>query len=354
MLKSRHKLKNGGFNMKGKVLSQNITETKARIIKAVKYTCEGKEDKIMLDKVKAVMIGHAVGDALGVPVEFASRLELDKSPVVDMEEGGTYNMPKGTWSDDTSMSLATLDGLANGNIDYNDIMIGFCDWFDTAKYTPADVVFDIGRGTMKSLISYMRGEAEAIDCGQKSELDNGNGSLMRIHPIVLYLANKDMSIKEKIEIIHNVSALTHGHIRSKIACGIYAFVLWELLNNPSLDSIRVGLDNAEKFYKGEAELKHYNRIFCRTFTITKRDDIKSSGYVVDTLEAALWCLLTTSSYKDCVLKAVNLGGDTDTVAAIAGGLAGGVYGYEAIPQNWRNTLIKRDYIEQLCEKAFYK
>ena len=228
----------------------------------------------MLDKVKAVMIGHAVGDALGVPVEFASRTEMDNSPVEDMEEGGTYNMPKGTWSDDTSMSLATLDSLSSGKVDYNDIMIGFCDWFDTAEYTPAGVVFDIGRGTMKSLMSYMKGETDAIDCGQKSELDNGNGSLMRIHPVVLYLANKEISLEEKIKIIHNVSALTHAHIRSKIACGIYAFVLWELLKKPSLDSVREGLNKAEEFYKSEDELKHYARIFSKTFVITKREDIK--------------------------------------------------------------------------------
>ena len=305
----------------------------------------------MLEKVKAVMIGHAVGDALGVPVEFASRIEMDKSPVVDMEEGGTYDMPKGTWSDDTSMSLATLDSLASG-LDYDDMMSNFCDWLNKAKYTPNDLVFDIGRGTMKSILRYYRGEAEAIESGQTRETNNGNGSLMRIHPVVLYLANKDMNIEEKIGIIHNISAMTHGHMRSKIACGVYAFVLWELLKNPSLEAVREGLNKAEEFYKGEEELKYYDRIFSRTFVITKREDIKSSGYVVDTLEASLWCLLTTSNYKDCVLKAVNLGEDTDTVAAIAGGLAGAIYGYNSIPEDWRNTLIKSDYIEELCEKAF--
>ena len=307
----------------------------------------------MIEKVKAVVVGHAIGDALGVPVEFASRLEMDNSPVEDMEDGGTYNMPKGTWSDDTSMSLATLDSLASG-VDYNDIMIGFCDWFDAAEYTPAGVVFDVGRGTMKSLMMYMRGEAEAINCGQKSELDNGNGSLMRIHPVALYLANKEISVEEKIEIIHNVSSLTHAHIRSKIACGIYAFVLWELLKEPIKESVLVGLHKAKEFYNNEQELSHYSRLFEKTFIVTKRDMIKSNGYVVDTLEASLWCLLTTSSYKDCVLKAVNLGGDTDTVAAIAGGLAGAVYGYDDIPEKWRETLIKREYIEELCEKTFNK
>ena len=305
-----------------------------------------------LEKVKAVVFGHAIGDALGVPVEFTSREEMDNSPVNDMEEGGTYEMPKGTWSDDTSMSLATLDSLANNIIDYDDIMANFCDWINKAKYTPAGVVFDIGRGTMKALMTYMRGEAEAVDCGQKSELRNGNGSLMRIHPISLYLFNKDMNIEDKIKIIHDISSMTHGHERAKIACGIYSFVIWELLKKPEKESILIGLNKAREFYSNYEELCHYNRLFDKTFIITKREDIKSSGYVVDTLEAALWCLLTTLSYKDCVLKAVNLGGDTDTVAAIAGGLAGALYGYEQIPKEWKNSLIKKDYIEEMCNKAF--
>ena len=308
----------------------------------------------MIEKVRAVVLGHAIGDALGVPVEFASRRELDNAPIETMEGNGTYPVPKGSWSDDTSMSLATLDSLANGMIDYDEIMSNFCDWLNKAKYTPTGLVFDIGRATMKSLLSYMRGENDAINCGQKSELDNGNGSLMRIHPVVLYLANKDMTIDEKLAIIHNVSAMTHGHIRSKIACGIYAFVLWEILNEQSIDAVKEGLQKAELYYQNEGELKFFNRIFSKTFIITKREDIKSSGYVVDTLEAAIWCLLTTSSYRDCVLKAVNLGEDTDTVAAIAGGLAGALYGYNSIPGEWLEDLLERDEIEELCCKLSKK
>ena len=163
-----------------------------------------------------------------------------------------------------------------------------------------------------------------------------------------------MTIDEKLEIIHNVSSMTHGDIRSKIACGIYAFVLWEILKNQSIDAVKEGLQKAELYYQNEGELKFFNRIFSKTFIITKREDIKSSGYVVDTLEAAIWCLLTTSSYRDCVLKAVNLGEDTDTVAAIAGGLAGALYGYDSIPGEWLEDLLERDEIEELCCKLSKK
>lgn len=304
----------------------------------------------MIEKIKAVVIGHAVGDALGVPVEFASREELDNAPVTDMEGYGTYPVPAGAWSDDTSMSLCTLEVLGKYGLDYDRIMINFGKWYYNDQFTPTDEMFDAGNTCSMAIENYVVYKKHHSRCGLNGEQDNGNGSLMRIHPAVLYLANKDMPLEEKIAIIHTMSALTHAHIRSKIGCGIYAFVLWELLKNSSIESVKIGLEKAAKFYKDEAELTHYSRLFERTFIITKRKDIKSSGYIVATLEAALWCLLTTNSYKEAVLKAVNLGDDTDTVAAVAGGLAGALYGYNAIPKKWRDALIKREYIENLCEQ----
>ena len=317
----------------------------------------------MLEKAKAVMIGHAIGDALGVPVEFASREELDNAPVETMEGNGTYPVPKGAWSDDTSMALATLDSLHYG-INYEDMMEKFCEWVNEAKYTPTDLVFDMGRTVVKSLMAYLQRQGNALSCGQKSVLDNGNGSLMRIHPVALHLYEKEIPIEEKIEIIHNVSALTHAHERAKMACGIYAFVLWELLANPSKEAISIGMRKARQFYWNSNEKATFKRAMLNIgkgvlgeaenalYPMPTRDEIKSSGYVVDTLEAAIWCVMNTNSYKECVLTAVNLGDDTDTVAAIAGGLAGALYGYDSIPEEWKHTLIKRDYIEHLCEKVF--
>lgn len=312
------------------------------------------------ERVKAVVVGHAVGDALGVPVEGFKRTELDESPITDMEGYGSYFMPKGSWSDDTSMSLATLDGLANG-IDYEDIMQKFCAWYTQAKYTPTGLVFDIGNTTRAALKKYINQSmlrsslptTPATECGGKEENDNGNGSLMRIHPVVLYLADKDMPLEKKMEIIENISALTHTHQRSKTACGIYAFILWELLKNPTKTAVSVGLQKAAEYYKNASEVGVFARIFRDDFAQTDRAEIKSFGYVVATLEASLWCVLTTDSYKECVLRAVNLGSDTDSVAAVAGGLAGAIYGYAAIPQKWKDDLIALDYIENLCN-AFAK
>ena len=303
-------------------------------------------DDEFADITKAVVFGHAVGDALGVPVEFKSRELLDKHPVKDMGRHPTIALPKGSWSDDTSMSLCALTSLATGKLDYDDVMNNFAKWYYDSEFTPTGYTFDIGLICMDAIKRYKRG-VEPIKCGGTHEYDNGNGSLMRIFPFALYLYRKDMPIKEKIDIIHQASCLTHAHKRSQIACGIYAFALWGILEENHISGAVDGIRDALEFYRDEPELQHYVDRF-DNLASKKREDIKSSGYVVDTLEAALWCLLNTYDYKQCVLTAVNLGDDADTVAAIAGSLAGALYGLKSIPISWWNTLVKKDEIVEMC------
>ncbi len=310
-----------------------------------------KMSKEISKKAKSVILGHAIADALGVPAEFRDRETLLMNPITDMIGYGTYNVPRGTWSDDTSMSLAALDSLASGEIDYDDIMQNFVKWCFEDKYTANNEAFDIGRTCFNAISLYKDSTVKnPLACGMSDEYSNGNGSLMRINPFVLYLYYKNMDISEKLEVIHNASSLTHAHERSKIACGIYSFVLWELLGAPYKDYIQKGLRKAKEYYRDSIELSKYHRLFNGIEDLTI-DEIKSSGYVVDALEAAIWCLLTTKDYKECVLRAVNLGGDTDTIAAIAGGLAGALYGYDSIPKEWMNILLRRDYIEEMCDTA---
>ena len=306
----------------------------------------------MLEKTKAVMLGHAVADALGVPVEFCSREELAANPIKDMEGFGTYPFPKGCWSDDTSMSLCVLESLTKNKIDYEDIMNNFGKWYFKDEFTPTGEMFDVGNACSTAIEKYFKDKLPLNQCGLKDEYSNGNGSLMRIHPMALYLYTRDdFTLEEKLEIIHNASALTHAHERSKIGCGIYSFVLWELLKEPDKINIFEGLKKAMLFYRDYPEFQKYSRIFEKPFVISKQEEIYSTGYVVYTLEAALWCLLTTTSYEECVLKAVNLGDDTDTVGAVAGGLAGALYGYNAIPAKWLKVIKRKDYIEDMCERA---
>ena len=305
------------------------------------------------EKTLGGILGLCVADALGVPVEFASRESLAHNPVTDMRGYGTYNQPPGTWSDDTSMTLCLLDSLKNG-LDYFDIMRKFLLWKQKAEYTPHGEVFDIGITTRRALARFAGG-TEPLECGGIFEQDNGNGSLMRILPLAFYLYaqyGKDFADNEEAhKIIHEVSSLTHAHQRSHIACGLYLSVAVNLFDADGLKiGIYSGVREVKKWYENKDEyadeLKYYNRIFEDGFMDLPKEAIKSGGYVVDTLEAALWCLSATDSYESCVLKAVNLGGDTDTVAAVAGGLAGIYYGYEAIPQKWINQIARLDYVKE--------
>ena len=299
------------------------------------------------EKVKAIIFGHAVGDAVGGPVQFEEREVRDRFPVTDMMPFGNPRFPKGAWSDDTSMSLCAMDALTKHELDFREVMENFKKWLFENEFTPTGVTFDVGRTCFRSVEEFSRKAMTAEGHGRCGEHENGNGSLMRIYPFSLYLYCSDFPLDGKIAYIHRASALTHAHPRSCIGCGIYSFALWELLENPTKRGIKDGLKNARIYYQGEPELKYYLRLFDKGFDLLPRDVIKSSGYVVDTLEAAIWCILTTDNYRDCILKAVNLGLDTDSVGAIAGSLAGILYGFDGIPEDWRNSLLKKEYLEEL-------
>lgn len=309
------------------------------------------------------MMGLVLGDVLGMPVQFLERDELKKNPVTTIKGYGTYNMPPGTWSDDSSMALATLDSIREkSGIDYDDIMERFESWTVDGEYTPAGIAFDQGLTCMQAIGKY------AIDkdyktCGKTGERANGNGALMRVMPACLYVYEKvlakEWELKQALECVHQISALTHNHLRSKMACGIYYFMVSSILdgNGTLMDRLQKGMDDAVEFYKKDilnyVELTYYNRLFdLGEFAKCKEDEIKSSGYVVDSLEAAIWSLITTNSVEEALLRAVNLGDDTDTVGAIAGGLACLYYGYDSAPKEWREQIIKEQEIIALCEMMF--
>lgn len=310
-----------------------------------------------MEKLYNGIIGLAVGDALGVPVEFKSRLEIAENPVVSMRGYGTHAQPAGTWSDDTSLTLALLDSIIKKKkVDYVDIMDKFSAWLMGNAYTATGEVFDIGNSTRTAIANYRQG-IEPLKCGGTSECENGNGSLMRILPLAYYLREQwDDTMEARMELVHNVSALTHRHPISLIGCGIYINIALRLLGDDA--DLYMGVDQGIKesfeYYDNKLydEVRSYARLRdLSAFLKLPEKEIKSSGYVVDTLEAALWCLLNTDSYKDCVLKAVNLGADTDTVGAVAGGLAGIYYGADKIPEEWLEIIARKEYIEELCDEG---
>lgn len=310
-----------------------------------------------MKNVKDGIMGLVVGDALGVPYEFKPRKYFDDHPVTNMDGYGTHNQPAGTWSDDSSLTLATIDSLTSCGLDYEDIMKKFYAWFIDSDYTATGEIFDMGISTRNAIIKYGEGESPIL-CGGNGERDNGNGSLMRILPAAYYLHGKSMETEDAMEIIHNLSSLTHNHIRSKISCGIYVNIALKLLNNdiglPLIEVIKNGVEDAVDYYNSKKEysreLNHYfKRIINGEIYTLSRDKIQSSGYVTATLEASIWCLAQTNNYKDSILKAVNLGYDTDTTAAVCGGLSGIYYGYDNIPTDWLSKIENINYIIDLCD-----
>jgi len=303
------------------------------------------------NKVLDGIFGLCVGDALGVPVEFKSRNYLEKNPVADMIGYGTYNQPPGTWSDDSSLTFCLLESLCNG-YNLNNIAQLFCNWLYRAYWTPYNEVFDVGRTTRMALEKIRNGESPN-NSGEYGEYNNGNGSLMRILPIAFLLKNKPDDYK--ISIINEVSAITHSHEISLIACGIYIEYALNLLNG--FDKME-SYENMIQFVKNNyyTDIKYriwldkFDRILSSDISQLTEKDINSSGYVIDSLEASLWSFINSKDYKESVLKAVNLGEDTDTIGAITGGISGIYYGFENIPIEWVNKIARKDDIIQLCER----
>ncbi len=288
------------------------------------------------------MYGFIVADALGVPVEFNNRKSLDENPVTDMRSYGTYNQPVGTWSDDSSMTLCTYDNIVNYR-SLDDVMQDFLNWYQNGYMTPHGECFDIGMTTQRAILNYSHG-INPIQCGLSGERDNGNGALMRMLPLVYY---KDKSVDDRVDLVTKYAELTHAHKRNIIACVFYVeFAILLLKEYDKSLAYNETIDIINKLFVDEKELLHYQRLLNDIQDIN-REQINSTGYVVDTIEAVIWAFLTTDNYKECVLKAVNLGGDTDTISAISGGLAGIYYGYDDIPSDWINNLQNKKLIEKV-------
>ena len=241
-------------------------------------------------KVKDGIIGLVIGDALGVPVEFNYRESLKIDPVTKMEGYGTYNMPPGTWSDDSSMTIATMASIVNKNeIDYDDIMKEFLEWIENGKYTQYQDTFDYGITTLHGIMNYKQG-IDAIKCGGTGERDNGNGSLMRILPLA-FIPDIDY------ETIENISGLTHGHLRSKIACVFYIEIAKSMLENELsiAEHVKLAENKIKEHYKDSNELSHFSRIFNND--LNNEDTISSKGYVISTFESVIYALETTDNFK---------------------------------------------------------
>lgn len=289
------------------------------------------------NQIMGGIMGAVIGDALGVPYEFKER---DSFKATGMTSGGYHNQPLGNWSDDSALLLALADGLGQ-DMGIQDIGNLFVEWRMSGAYTPDGIVFDIG-ATTNTAICNMANGIYPTDAGLKGVHNNGNGALMRILPIAFKYFDDDF----REESVEAVASMTHGHKLSVDCCKIYVEMAADLLRG--MDAKEAYQDVCIRFKHGcDRKLKPF--LSGKLFTAT-RDQIDSSGYVLSTLEAAVWCLLHNDNYRDTVLEAVNLGDDTDTTACVVGGLAGILYGYDAIPEHWLEQLRGRDQAEAIAKK----
>jgi len=310
-----------------------------------------------MDKIFNGIMGLVVGDAFGVPYEFQHRGTFEVSD--EIVGNGTHGQPVGTWSDDTSMVLASMNGyiksVEKGSDLYKEMMTNFAKWYEFAFYTPYGEVFDMGCSTRNAIYKYRYEGKEPIKCGGKMDSDNGNGSLMRILPFVF----TNLGDKE----IEEISSLTHAHFKSKLCCKMYVKIARRLIKGMPIDE--AVYKTAVDYQKELKEIENFTDFFdLKKLNI---EQISGSGYVVDTLKAALWCIIKTDNYRDCIKLAVSLGEDTDTVAAVAGGLAGIIYGCDGfdtdgensdksndvgIPYDWYKVIVDKEDITELCYAFF--
>ena len=296
------------------------------------------------------IIGHAVGDAMGFPTEFSKREELLKNPVIEMIDSTDIGQPAGSWSDDTAMDIATIDSFIQKKyFDYKDIMDKWVKWISKSEYTPTGVAFDIGRTCLKAIKKFCNGTAP-LQCGSTSINENGNGSLMRILPVALYAYSKKLDDISIHKLTNEVSSLTHAHEVSRLGCYIYVqFIICLLKGNTKQEAYK-HIQYLDYSAYDMHSLKLYKRILDEQIEVQRLDQIKSTGYIVDTLESAMWIFMNAEHYKEAIIASTNIGGDTDTIGAIVGSMAGIYYGFEDIPSSWLDKLQRKDYLMELVDR----
>lgn len=287
----------------------------------------------VLDRARGALLGLAIGDALGAPLEFADR---DEEPIVtEMIGGGPFNLEPGEWTDDTAMALCLADSLiVRQGLDMNDLMSRFVRWWRAGENSVTGNCFDIGMTTAMALRRFEATGEIVIDPDPQKA---GNGSLMRLAPVAIF-AGSDTELA--VDLARRQSACTHGTPVCLDACAFFAELLADALQGADKRDV---LGRRPIFDDVDERLAE---IALGSYRIRKRDKIRSGGFVLETLEAALWAIWHAGSFEEALVLAVNLAGDADTVGAVTGQLAGAILGASAIPERWLEKLAWREEIEQ--------
>lgn len=303
------------------------------------------ETEAFLNRAQGALVGLAIGDALGTTLEFIPKHAV--KPISDICGGGPFNLKAGQWTDDTSMALCLADSLlACGEHDPRDQIERYIRWRDHGYNSCTGHCFDIGLTVSSALTRYLH--TSDANAGLTDERSAGNGSIMRLAPIVIFYAqNKGHCLERLLDYAAQTSLTTHGEKRSIEACRILASLLSKcLLGHSSKSEVMQHLISEFTVENNLSEPIRELRtaIQIANFEDTSRDQIFGRGYVVDSLQAAIWCFVQTDSFQDGALLAANLGDDADTTCAIYGQIAGAYYGIEGIPQPWLDKLYWRKRI----------
>jgi len=298
----------------------------------------------MNDRRRGALIGLAVGDALGAAVEFRSPGSFP--PVTGYRNGGPHGLDAGEWTDDTSMALALADSIAAVGWDLNDQANRYVQWWKTGKYSVTGRCFDIGITTRSALGNYLLNK-NALASGDRSEEASGNGSIMRLAPVPIRYAHLYPARTDELSRLAGESSLpTHASPQCVSACRYLAVVLAALIQGEDRDAVLSPdwtalqqLNKVQPLHPLIREVAH------GSFRQKEPPVIQGSGWVVKSLEAALWAFHDADSFEEAVLRAVNLGDDADTTGAICGQLAGAYWGESKIPESLRSGLARFDLLE---------
>ncbi len=301
------------------------------------------------DRILGGIWGLLIGDALGVPYEFNApqdlptldRIEFTPPPGFERSHSGVL---PGTWSDDGAQALCLLDSLLTcKTFNVNDFASRLLNWYEQGLWAVDNKVFDVGNQTARSLVSIRMGKLP-LESGFVIPEGKGNGSLMRVLPLALWHKGTDA---ELVNFAHSQSMVTHGHVCNQVCCALYCLWARKLLDaHPVEEAYKQAVSKLRQIYSEDSQ--HYYELE-RTIRPDDHPIGKGGGYVVDSLRSVRMVLYKAASYEMVVKAAVALGDDTDTTAAIAGGLAGIYYGFDSIPKRWFMELRGKELVQPLLK-----
>lgn len=313
--------------------------------------------------ISAIIRSGFLGDAIGTSVEFQGREELKENPVTGLRGWGTYPVPPGTWSDDSSMTWCTIESILEG-YDVRKLTLKYISWYRKSAYTATGTVFDIGIQTRRSLecierkLEQSEGDIAKVNiaaCSGSGKHQNGNGSLMRVAPLIVLL--QSLSFTERFELVRENSSITHSHIRSVLACFFFCELLLAVLETKDRErAYEIAVASLERAFTLEqlgvpsSEREVFQRILTGEILQAEEGEVFSTGYVIHTLESVLWSFYRGGSLREVLFKSVNLGEDTDTVCSLATQLAGSYFQEEDIPEDLLAGVQRIDEITALAEE----